>query len=324
MTKIAKMINQLTKISTKLLLFFALAYMCFACRQSKNLDNQGDTKNLNNKIAKVILSDSLVQKILENKLDTLPMSILQFFSEEPTSNCLSYKIEQVNLDEEDTNEIILFVMYGNLQPNDIIYILKKDIKRWQIFDEIHIYTQRGNLEKPFLVDNQTKLLITQSLGWGLGYGATFNNFHKMSKDSLTPLLSLVEDEWAMQHHLFDTIISYKENFNCVNGLQGNYQIIDSKNIIVDYNCYFWVKEEEKEENEVSLLDKNFQLSYQLDSTTNSFELMPNQKVGEKLLQTKDDMFVMGFFFFEAYQKDIEDLRKSGTEKQRYYLKYFNP
>lgn len=251
------------------------------------------------------------------------MLLLYNFSEYPTSNCLSYKIEQANLDEEDTKEIILFVSYGNLQPNDIIYILKKDVKVWHIFDEIHIITERGIPEKLFIVDNKSKLLITQSLGWGSGYGATFNNFHKMSKDSLIPVLSLVEDEWTMQHHLFDTMISYKENFNCGNSLQGNYKIIDSKNIIVDYNYYFWVKEGEKEENEVSLLDKNFQLRYQLDSITNIFELIPNQKVGEKLLQTKDDMSIMGFYFFEAYQKDIDSLRENGTEKQRYYLKYFN-
>lgn len=71
--------TSLSKIYTKLSLFLVCVYLCIACKQSKNVDNQGDTKNLNHKIAKVILSDSLVQKILENKSDTLSISILQYY-----------------------------------------------------------------------------------------------------------------------------------------------------------------------------------------------------------------------------------------------------
>lgn len=294
-----------------LLCFFAIMCVCFSCEE-KNGEN--------NKSTKIVLSDSLVQKILENKLDTLPLSILQFFSKEPATNCLSYKIEQVNLDNEDTKEIILFVMYGNLQPNDMIYILKKDIKGWQIFDDITIPTQRGSLETSFIIDGKNKLLITQWLGRGSANGGTFNEFYKMSNDTLAHLLSLTEHEWKVPYYNFDTILLYKKDFNCSEQLQSTYKIVNSKNIVVDYDYYFGLDDKA---NEVTILSRNFQLSYQLDSIKNKFGLMPNQKIGEILVQNNDNISVLDFNFFEAYQKDIESLRKNGTKKQRYYLKYFN-
>jgi hypothetical protein len=85
---------------------------------------------------------------------------------------------------------------------------------------------------------------------------------------------------------------------------------------VDYSYYFEVQD-------VTLLDKSFRLSYQLDSITNKFELMSNQKIGEILLQNNDNISVLDFDFFEAYHKAIDSLRENGTKKQRYYLKYFN-
>jgi hypothetical protein len=317
------MTKPLTKIPIKLLFFFVFACLCFSCGEkkieSKVVDNQGDTKQTNNKSTKIVLPDSLVQKILDNKLDTLPVSILQFFSKESASNCLSYKIEQVNLDEEISKEIILFVMYGNLQPNDI-YILKKDIKGWQIFDKITISTNVGNLENSFLIDNENKLIITQWLGRGSANGGTFNEFYKMSNDTLAHLLSLTEHEWKVPYYNFDTILLYKKDFNCSEQLQSTYKIVNSKNIVVDYDYYFGLDDEA---NEVTILSRNFQLSYQLDSITNKFGLMPNQKIGEILVQNNDNISVLDFNFFEAYQKDIESLRKNGTKKQRYYIKYFN-
>jgi hypothetical protein len=315
------MANLLTKISTKLLFFFAFVYLCFACGQNKNeskiVDNQGvilrvDSLYLSKSKAFIFDSSSraflnkdttIIQQLIINKTIKELDNYKHQWSYFPIKSYIG------NLDKDSQQEIIFYVPI-DYYPSGFIYVVDKQDGIWKLVDFIEVNNEK--IEPTITIDSLHHVFLLKTGFAGSHYISLTGEYYKMYKNSLEHILTYPIHE-STSDFIDPFAKLYEKGEYPHQEIKATCQWLSDEKVQVNHQYIIEIGLHNNKE--VILFKKEFTLIYTWNEQIQSFDLTSGDANLESI--ASDPSSLLRYF-----KKDLQILAKSGSKQQKYYLKLF--
>lgn len=291
-----------------------------------------------NKIINRILKDRLGEKknpkqdLYRDFLETLELSV-------PRQPCLINKeenklfdrvvSEKVNLDDDEEQELIIYLDMVNCFDRGLICLLDKREKGWYVTSTIerHLTFNRHMPVPDFKVDTLTKILYTNQQGlWGGGcqnMNEHHYSFFKLKNNIAKECLMIPNDMWwgtgcnnPYNHSLKTNVLLIKEDTIQIEFIY-EFRVDGTQLSYLDPT----IKDKKLLKNgKIIIISEKEEVIYVLNKDSEIYE--PYFTAKNKLNADKiASFFAEGDIYYkEAFAKDFQEVKKNGTTLQKLFFK----